>query len=377
MRQFYLPPQVHKFGTFAEFVKEFNVGEGDLLFTNKFLYDPYMADLDLKCDVYFQEKYGLTEPTDIMYNSILSDIPQDKYKRIVAVGGGSVVDMAKIVACERPENITDFYVGGKFPKKHTELIIIPTTAGTGSEVTNISMCYLTETRTKKGCANDELFADHAVLVPEFLKTLPVKPFLYSAIDALIHAVESYVGRRATSYSKMYGYEAIKLLMNGFKKMSEEGLDARLDCLDDFAVGSNYAGVAFLNGGCNIVHAMSFPLGGLFHVPHGESNYELFTTCMKYYNEQKPDGSITEINKVLADIMGCEADGSVVYDKLEETLASLIKIKPLSEYGVTPEICKEMSQTCWEQQQRLLTNTYVEVNTDIIYDLYMKVYNWGK
>ena len=91
MRQFYLPPQVHKFDTFAEFVKEFNVGEGDLLFTNEFLYEPYMKALELKCDVYFQEKYGLTEPTDIMYNSILADIPEGKYKRIVAVGGGSVV----------------------------------------------------------------------------------------------------------------------------------------------------------------------------------------------------------------------------------------------------------------------------------------------
>jgi len=374
MRQFYLPPQVHKFATFAEFVKEFNVGEGDLLFTNEFLYEPYMKALDLKCDVYFQEKYGPTEPTDIMYNSILADIPEGKYKRIVAVGGGSVVDMAKIVACKRPENITDFYLGGKFPEKATELIIIPTTAGTGSEVTNIAMCYLTETQTKKGCANDQLFADHAVLVPEFLKTLPVKPFLYSAIDALIHAVESYVGRRATSFSKMFGYDAIKLLMKGFMTMTEKGLDARFECLDDFAVGSCYAGIAFLNGGCNLVHAMSFPLGGMFHVAHGESNYEIFTAAMKYYNKMNPTGSITEINKVLADIMGCEADGDVVYDKLEEALSSLIKVKPLKEYGVTEEICRQMADTCWEQQQRLLTNTYVEVNADIIYDLYMQLLN---
>ena len=372
MRQFYLPPQVHKFATFAEFAKEFNVGKDDLLFTNEFLYTPYMKDLGLECDVYFQEKYGPTEPTDVMYNSILADIPQDKYKRIIAVGGGSVVDMAKMVACERPDNITDFYIGGKFPKKHTELVIIPTTAGTGSEVTNISMCYLTEQKTKKGCANDELFADHAVLVPEFLKTLPLKPFLYSAIDALIHAVESYVGRRATSYSKMYGYDAIKILMKCFAKMSKEGVDARFELLDDFAVGSNYAGIAFLNGGCNLVHAMSFPLGGLFKVAHGESNYELFTTVMKYYNEQNPNGSIQEINKVLADILECENSGNVVYDKLEETLASLIKVKPLSEYGVTKEICRQMADSCWDQQQRLLTNTYVEVNADIIYDLYLKV-----
>ena len=156
------------------------------------------------------------------------------------------------------------------------------------------------------------------------------------------------------------------------KMVEGGIDARMECLSDFAVGSCYAGIAFLNGGCNLVHAMSFPLGGMYKVPHGESNYELFTTCMKYYNEQNPTGSITEINKVLADIMGCEADGSVVYDKLEELLSSLIKVKPLREYGVTEATCRQMAETCWEQQQRLLTNTYVEVDTETIYNLYMKL-----
>ena len=81
MRQLLLKTDIHKFDTFADFAKEFEIGEGDLLFTNEFLYTPTMKPLDLKCDVYFQEKYGTTEPTDEMYNAIFKDLKDKEYKR--------------------------------------------------------------------------------------------------------------------------------------------------------------------------------------------------------------------------------------------------------------------------------------------------------
>ncbi len=377
MKQFSMNLDIYKFDSFRDFAKEFEIGPGDLIFTNKFLYDPFMKDLDLKCDVYFQEKYGISEPTDVMINAILKDIDPDKYQRVIAVGGGSVVDIGKLLCIERPNDIRDIYENGQKPVKKLKLVIVPTTCGTGSEVTNIAMCYLTEKKTKVGCANDQLFADHAVLIPELVKGLPFKFFIYSSIDALIHAVESFVGRRATSYSRMFSTEAIKLLLGGFKQLVEKGPEYRLEILDDFVVGSDYAGIAFQNGGCNAIHAMSFPLGGMFKVPHGESNYEFFTTVMKYYYDQKPDGDIQLLNKVLAEVLGCSPEGKEVYDKLEETLAALIKVKPLTEYGVTEEICRKMAEICYAKQQRLLTNTYVEMDTEEIYKLYMKVYNWDK
>ncbi|MBQ0060048.1 MAG: 4-hydroxybutyrate dehydrogenase [Lachnospiraceae bacterium] len=373
MRQLLLKTDIHKFDTFKEFVEEFKLTEDDLLFTNEWLYKPYMEHLNLPCQVYFQEQYGLTEPTDIMYNSIMADLKKLNYKRIIAVGGGTVVDMAKWMASEMPDDIYDAYKLNPtfFPKHIKELVIIPTTCGTGSEVTNIAMIYLTKENTKKGCANNELFADYAVLIPEFLKTLPYNPFMYSAIDALIHAVESYVGRRYTDASRLFGKRAIELLMNGFKKMVEEGPDARFEILEDFSIGSNYAGIAFGTGGCNAVHAMSFPLGGMFHVAHGESNYALFTTVMKFYARKNPTGAIKDINRVLADILGLDTDGPEVYDALEEALCSLIRRKPLREYGVNEEICAEMADLVIEQQQRLMTNTYVEMDYNDVYNLYLQ------
>ncbi len=374
MRQLLLKTDIHKFDTFEDFAKEFEIGEGDLLFTNEFLYTPKMKPLNLKCDVYFQEKYGTTEPTDEMYNAIFNDLRDKEYKRIIAVGGGTVVDMAKWVASEKPDDIVDAYKENPTfkPKHKTELIICPTTCGTGSEVTNISMIYLTKTKTKKGCANDELFADYAVLIPDLVKSLPYQPFMYSAIDALIHATESYVGRRHTDLSRMIGRRAIELIMGGFQKMIENGPEYRLEIMDDFVLGSNYAGIAFGTAGCNAVHAMSFPLGGMFKVPHGESNYALFTTVMKFYYRMNPDGDIKEINHVLAQILGLDTEGPEVYDKLEEALSTLIRRKPLREYGVTEEICEQMADLVIAEQQRLMTNTYVEMDKEDVLKLYLEV-----
>lgn len=372
MLQLLLKTEIHKFDNFEAFAKDFEIGEGDLLFTNEFLYTPKMKPLDLKCDVYFQEKYGTSEPTDVMYNSIFADLKGKEYKRIIAVGGGTVVDMAKWVASEHPEDIVDAYQGDFKPKHKTELVIVPTTCGTGSEVTNISMIYLTKTNTKKGCANNELFADYAVLIPDLVKSLPYEPFMFSAIDALIHAVESYVGLRHTDISRTLGRRAIELIMNGFRGMIEKGPEYRLEIMDDFVLGSTYAGLAFGTGGCNAVHAMSFPLGGMFKVPHGESNYALFTTVMKYYYVTKPEGAIADINEVLAGILGCEAKGVDVYDKLEEALSALIRRKPLSEYGVTEETCDKMADLVIAEQQRLMTNTYVPMDKEIVKELYLKV-----
>ncbi|MFV0527697.1 MAG: 4-hydroxybutyrate dehydrogenase [Lachnospiraceae bacterium] len=372
MLQLLLKTEVHKFDTFDLFAKEFNIGKGDLLFTNEFLYTPKMKPLDLECDVYFQEKYGTTEPTDVMVNSILSDLKDKDYKRIIAIGGGSVVDIAKWLASEVPDDIAEAYVGDFKPKHIKELVIVPTTCGTGSEVTNIAMLYLTKTKTKKGCANDELFADYAVLIPDLVKSLPYEPFMFSAIDALIHAVESYVGRRHTDISHMFGRRAIELLMNGFYEMEKQGPEWRIDHIEDFVLGSNYAGIAFGTAGCNAVHAMSFPLGGMFKVAHGESNYALFTTVMKYYYKQNPDGVIKDINAVLSDILGCSCEGVEVYDRLEDTLSALIKRKPLREYGVTEEICGQMAKLVIEQQQRLMTNTYVPMDEETVRNLYLEV-----
>ncbi|MGI6169829.1 MAG: 4-hydroxybutyrate dehydrogenase [Christensenellales bacterium] len=371
MLQLSIVPKIHMFNTFGDFAKEFKIDKHDLLFTHEFIYEPYMKSFELECDVMFQEKYGTGEPSDIMVNQILRDKGNKEYKRIIAIGGGSVVDIAKLLAITPPSDIVDVYEGAVAPEKTTELIIVPTTCGTGSEVTNISMLFLTEKQTKQGVANDQLYADHAVLIPELVNSLPYKFFVYSAIDALIHAVESYVSPKANRFTRMFGGKAIEMILGGFLRLGKEGPDARFEMMEDFVIAATYAGIAFGNAGCAAVHAMSYPLGGVYHVPHGEANYQVFTAVFKEYYRLDPTGRIMDLNKLLASILGC-GDGAEVYDALEDALSALIKRNPLSSYGATEQQAEEWAKSVIERQQRLLVNNCVPFDEETIFRLYKEL-----
>lgn len=370
MSQFAIMPTIWQFDTCRSFVEEFQLGPKDLLFTNDFLYDPYFAPLNLPCPVLFQEKYGLGEPTDEMVEAIYKDMPKD-VKRIVAVGGGTVVDVAKILALKNVSPVLDLF-DGKLPvEKDKELILVPTTCGTGSEVTNISILALISRNTKKGLADDEMYADHAVLVPELLKGLPFKFFATSSIDALIHAIESSLSPKATDASRMFGYAAIDMILKGYMEIRDKGPDARIPLLKDFLLASNYAGVAFGNAGCAAVHALSYPLGAVYHVPHGESNYAMFTGVMKKYLSIRSDGAIAQLNAFMANILGCETFH--VYEALEDLLGCLLPKKALHQYGMKEAEIEEFTDSVLENQQRLLKNNFVPLDRDQIRDIYRALY----
>ena len=136
-------------------------------------------------------------------------------------GGGTIIDIAKILALDSILPIEDLY-DGKLPIKRTkELVLVPTTCGTGSEVTNIAILALTRRHTKKELANDCMYADSAVLVPELLKGLPFKFFATSSIDALIHAMESSLSPKGNATLRLFGYKAISMILNGYKEIAAE------------------------------------------------------------------------------------------------------------------------------------------------------------
>ncbi len=370
MRQLMLKPTIEKFETCEEFAKEYQIGEGDLVITNEYIYGPAFGQLGLKCDVIYQEKYGAGEPSDDMAEAIYKDIKGEP-KRIIAIGGGTVIDISKLFALKHVSPILDLY-DGKLPVvKDKELILVPTTCGTGSEVTNIAILALNSRGTKKGLAVDEMYADKAVLIPELLKGLPFRFFATSSIDALIHAVESTLSPKGNDYTRMFGYKAIEIILKGYVQIRDNGEEARMDLLEDFLVASNYAGIAFGNAGCAAVHAMSYPLGAGYHVAHGESNYAMFTGVMKNYMEIKSDGEIAKLNAFIADIIGCDVDN--VYEALEELLNVLIPKKALHEYGMKESEIEEYTDSVIENQQRLLANNFVPLDRDRILKIYRELY----
>ena len=367
-------PAIHYFDTFKEFNEEFKLGKGDILVTNQWMYDPYVKPLGIDIPVIYQEKYGAGEPTDEMMDAMKVEMDQYEYDRIIAFGGGTIVDICKVLACEIPDKAADLYTGKIEAKRIKELVLVPTTCGTGSEVTNVAVASIPSLNLKKGIATEETYADHAVLIPESLAGLPDKVFATSSVDALIHAVESFLSPKASPFTEMYSLKAIEMIMEGYKKIIERGGNSkenRADLLKDFALASNYAGIAFGNAGCGAVHALSYAHGGAFHIPHGEANFICFTEVFKMYMRKQPVGKIQEANKIFANVLGCaESD---VYPALDEFLGKLIELKPLREYGMTEDQVAAFAKSTIDNQQRLLGNNYVPLTEEEIAEIFQNLY----
>ncbi|MCI7302559.1 MAG: 4-hydroxybutyrate dehydrogenase [Clostridiales Family XIII bacterium] len=371
MREILIKGQLNKFKTFQEFAEEFQLGSEDLILTNAFIYKPFMADLNLECQVVFQESFGAGEPSEEMITEIFKAVKPETFERIVAVGGGAIMDIGKVLSLKRTGSVHDLYFKKAEVVPEKELIAIPTTCGTGSEVTNISVAIVRDDNgntTKLGLVSDLLIPSSVCLIPEMLKTLPYAPFASSAIDALIHAVESYLSpSRATMTSELYGVKAMELILEGFRRIREGGEEARFNYLDEFVTAACYAGIAFLQAGCATVHAMSFPLGGTYHVPHGESNYALFGKVLEKYDAAQPEGKIMEFKQTIAGILGGTAEDAI--GNLNKLLETILHLKPLREYGFKEEDIETFADSVLENQQRLVVNSYVPLTKALIKEIY--------
>jgi 4-hydroxybutyrate dehydrogenase len=371
MQLFSLKTRLSRFDSFADFAKEFKLSERDLVITHEFLHAPFMKALDLRCNFIMQEHYGAGEPSDVMMNSILGDVKGRQFDRVVAIGGGTVIDIAKLFVLEGLEDVVQAFDRSIPIVKAKQLVIVPTTCGTGSEVTNLSIAEITSKHTKMGLADDAILADDAVIIPELLKGLPFKFYIYSAIDAFIHAVESYVSPKSNPYTQLYAKAAIELILDVFSRIVAEGPEYRFERLEDMLMASNFAGIAFGNTGVGAVHALSYPLGGTYHVPHGEANYQFFTAVFKRYQAKQPVGRIQDLNAQLASLL--KTDASKVYEQLDELFGKLLSKNKLSSYGMKAEEVETFADTVMQKQGRLLANNYVALSRDEIRDIYQSLF----
>ncbi len=372
MQALRLVPKLHYFDTFEEFQNEFHIGKNDLVVTNEFIYEPYMKPLGIETNLIFQERYGAGEPSDEMIDAMAQEMKKYRFDRIVAVGGGTIVDICKVLALDVPERSVRLFQGEVPPVKKKELVVVPTTCGTGSEVTNVAIAELKSLHTKKGLSVEETYADHAVLIPETVKGLPYKFFVTSSVDALIHAIESYLSPKASPFTELFSLKAIEMIMAGYRKIVEQGPESRMEDLKEFVLASDYAGIAFGNAGCAAVHALSYSIGGAFHVPHGEANYQFFTEVFQWYDKKDPMGKIVEAKAVFARALDCDPQGDV-FGELEKFLNQLIEKKPLREYGMTEEQIDEFTDSTIANQQRLLANNYVFLDRDEIRQIFAALY----
>ena len=176
MKLFWQKAEVQKFEHAKDFAEEYNIGKKDFILASKSTYEAYFAALGLEAHVEYKSKYGKGEPTDEMIDALLADFRKTDCDRIIAIGGGAVIDMAKILVLAGDYSAEEIF-GRKVPLKRAKtLIAVPTTCGAGSEVSNVSIAEFTKLHTKMGLAVDEIYADRAVLIPELLTGLPYSFF---------------------------------------------------------------------------------------------------------------------------------------------------------------------------------------------------------
>jgi len=375
MVQLRVAPRIHAFEGCAEFAKEFRIGAGDVILTSGRVYERRFGGLGLEADVVFHERYGRGEPSDEKAEAIFADMRAMAakssggagYRRVIGIGGGAVMDVAKLCALKEVKPAGGLFMR-EFPAERARgLVLVPSTCGSGSEATNVSILELKSLGAKLGLADDALYADDAVLIPGLLDGLPYQAFAAASIDALIHAMESSVSPKATPHSKLFGYKAADAIVRGFQAVAAEGEGAIAPRRKDFLFASNYAGVAFGNAGTGAVHALSYPFGAKFHVAHGESNYALFTRVFRRYQAISGGGALGELFSFLAGPLGCAPGG--VLDALDGLLGAVMPRKPLSAYGATEADLDAFTANVMEKQGRLMANNFAPLDAAQVRAIY--------
>lgn len=293
---------------------------------------------------------------------------------VVGVGGGSALDSAKgIAAMINNDGDLKQYVGtGLIPRPALPLVLLPTTAGTGSEVTNIAIFTDKESGVKSGVVSDYIRARVAVVDPDLTLALPAKPTAYSGVDALCHAVEAFTSVNANPVSDMYALEAIRLAAENLRPAVFQGSNAA--ARTGMAAASLFAGIAFGNAGVTAVHALAYPLGARYHVPHGLANAILLPAVMKY----NLPGNLERFAMV-AGAMGVCAEACTIREKAMlgideiEALSADVGIPArLRDLGVKEEDLAPMAEEA-SRISRLLANNPRPMDAEAIKSVYESCY----
>jgi alcohol dehydrogenase class IV len=199
----------------------------------------------------------------------------------IGVGGGSSIDISKAVSVmmNNQGKVQDYFGVKKITRPGYPKIAIPTTSGTGSEVTKIFVLKDKRQELKIGVVSPYNLPDLAIVDPELTVNLPAKITASTGMDALTHAIEAYTALNSTTTTDLFAEKAIRLISNNLRTAVANGND--IEARTNMARGSLYAGIAFANASCTAVHALSFPLGGKYNIPHGIANALMLPYVMEY------------------------------------------------------------------------------------------------
>ncbi len=297
------------------------------------------------------------EPTLPRLNAIAEDLRKHNYDLLVGVGGGSSIDTAKglSVLLAHGGNGQDYLGVNRVPKPGIPVFALPTTAGTGSEVTMIAVFGDPEKKVKSAIVSPYLLARLALVDPSLTYGCPPKVTAACGMDALVHVIECYTSVKANDFSDALALEAMRLIVGNLRTVVKNGSDKEArKCMSE---GALIAGIAFGNSSVTAVHALAYPLGSRFHVPHGVANGLL----LPYVMECNLSANLPKF-AVIAKMLGVETTGLPLQEAAEkgvraaEALAADIGIPThLRDLGVPQEALEEMAVATMDINRILVNN----------------------
>ncbi len=305
----------------------------------------------------------------VLYDKVVAEPPleladeaaevarKEKIDSVVGIGGGSAMDVAKAVAVivANKGKAQDYLGLNNIPGPGLPKIMIPTTAGTGSEVTFTSVFIRRDLNKKEGMNSPYLYPELALLDPLLTLTVPPAVTATTGVDALCHAVESYMSITASPMSEMVSLEAISLIAENLRTCVHDG--SNVDAREQMLLGSLYAGLGLANAGVTAVHSLSYPLGGRYGIPHGLANTILLPAVMRF----NLPGAIEKC-AVIAETMGEYVDDLSLRDAaqlavgaIEDLILDCSIYDSLETLGISPEDFPELAEIAMTVARPLANN----------------------
>lgn len=305
----------------------------------------------------------IADPPEAVVLQAVANARELQVELVVGLGGGSSMDVAKLIAIlvGSEQSLSTMYGIGNVKGRRLPLIQIPTTAGTGSEVTPISI-VTTGATTKMGVVAPQLYADIAILDAQLTVGLPAKVTAATGIDAMVHAIEAYTTKhKKNPLSDMLAVQALKLLWNNIDEACTNG--SNLAARQAMLLGAMLAGQSFANAPCAAVHALAYPVGGIFHVPHGLSNSLVLPHVLRF-NAPYAAAMYAELASIIApQATGSDEARSTAMIKAMEDLATRVGIETrLSQVGIAEKDLDQLASDAM-LQTRLLGNNPREVSRE--------------
>lgn len=319
-----------------------------------------------------------SEPSNIVIEDAVRQLTNSGCNGLISVGGGSSIDAAKAVAvlAINEGSISDFQGYNKVGKRGLSHIAIPTTAGTGSEVTRVTVINDLSRNVKMMCLDNAFMPDASIIDYELTLSMPKSLTAFVGLDALTHAIESYVSRKANPISDMFALNAIALISSSIVEAfnNPDSLKAR----ENMMQGASMAGIAFSNSSVCAIHGMSRPIGANFHVPHGLSNAFL----LPLVTERSLDGNISRYAEI-AEKVGCTNDNMNGEEKAMslsshlKQLNNILEIPNMKKWGIDrdkyEEVVSQMAQAALDSGSP--ANNPKLFSEDDIINMYLEVYNY--